>query len=115
MGQSVNSLMPIGQTAGAGGCRIPWPWLALRRRADTVSAHMSDQSSRSSKPSPALVALAAWIIPGSGYLFLKEKARGLTIGITILVLFFLDCWSAASAASTCRDITCMGKKRTSTC
>ena len=50
---------------------------------------MSDQSSRSSKPSAALVALAAWIIPGSGYLLLKEKARGLTIGITILVLFFL--------------------------
>jgi hypothetical protein len=50
---------------------------------------MTDQSSRSSKPSPALVALAAWIVPGSGYLLLKEKARGLTIGISVLALFFL--------------------------
>jgi hypothetical protein len=35
------------------------------------------------------VALAAWIIPGSGYLLLKQNARGLTVGICVLTLFFL--------------------------
>jgi hypothetical protein len=50
---------------------------------------MSDQPIRTSTASPALVALAAWIIPGSGYLLLHQRARGLTIGISILLLFTL--------------------------
>jgi hypothetical protein len=49
---------------------------------------MSEEPNRSSTISPALVALAGWIIPGSGYLLLHQWARGLTIGITILALFF---------------------------
>jgi uncharacterized protein DUF6677 len=39
--------------------------------------------------SPALVALAAWILPGAGYLLLNQRARGLTVGVTIIVLFIL--------------------------
>jgi hypothetical protein len=43
---------------------------------------------RASTVSPFLVALAAWICPGTGYLLIKQQARGLTIGITIFLLFF---------------------------
>jgi hypothetical protein len=44
--------------------------------------------SRWKVPAP-IVALVSWLIPGSGYLLLGQIARGLTIGITILVLFTL--------------------------
>jgi hypothetical protein len=50
---------------------------------------MSEQPQRTSLPSPAFVALAGWIIPGSGYLLLRDYARGITVGITIVLLFFL--------------------------
>ncbi|MCY2953959.1 MAG: hypothetical protein NTU53_18615 [Planctomycetota bacterium] len=41
-------------------------------------------------PVPApLVALAAWLLPGSGYLLIGQRARALTISITILLLFVL--------------------------
>jgi hypothetical protein len=36
---------------------------------------------------PPLVAIAGWIVPGAGYVLLGQIARGLTIGITILLLF----------------------------
>ena len=39
-------------------------------------------------PAP-LVALAAWLVPGGGYLVLGQRARGLTIGVTVVVLFTL--------------------------
>jgi hypothetical protein len=39
--------------------------------------------------SPFLVALAAWIIPGAGYFLLRQRARGLTIGISVITLFVL--------------------------
>ena len=48
-------------------------------------ALMSDDSSRTFPAS--LVALAAWLVPGAGYLLLGEIARGLTAGITIILLF----------------------------
>jgi hypothetical protein len=38
-------------------------------------------------PQPFLVALAAWALPGLGYLLVGQRARGLTTGITILALF----------------------------
>ena len=38
-------------------------------------------------PSPPLVALAGWLLPGAGYLLLGQRARGLVIGTTILFLF----------------------------
>ena len=40
-------------------------------------------------PAPPLVALAGWLVPGSGYWLIGQRSRGLTIGITIIVLFFL--------------------------
>ncbi len=50
---------------------------------------MAEQSTRSKTTSPFVVALAAWMVPGLGYLLLKQYARGLTIGITVLMLFIL--------------------------
>jgi hypothetical protein len=44
---------------------------------------------KSSPPAPALVALAAWAIPGGGYALLGQRARAFTVGITIILLFFL--------------------------
>jgi len=38
---------------------------------------------------PILVALAGWILPGSGYLIIGQRSRGITIGLTIIILFFL--------------------------
>jgi hypothetical protein len=38
---------------------------------------------------PPIVALVTWVLPGSGYWLIGERARGLTIGITIIVLFVL--------------------------
>jgi hypothetical protein len=37
--------------------------------------------------SPILVALAGWLLPGSGYWLIGERARGLVVGITIIILF----------------------------
>jgi hypothetical protein len=37
--------------------------------------------------SPPVVAIAGWLIPGSGYLLIGEWARGITIGVTIIGLF----------------------------
>ena len=42
-----------------------------------------------SVPSAPLVAICAWLLPGSGYLLLGQRGRGLGIGITIIVLFIL--------------------------
>ena len=38
---------------------------------------------------PAGVAALSWLLPGSGYLLLGQRTRGLVVGITILSLFFL--------------------------
>jgi hypothetical protein len=40
-------------------------------------------------PPPPLVALAGWILPGSGYWLIGQRLRGITIGITIIILFAL--------------------------
>ena len=39
--------------------------------------------------SPPLVAVAGWLLPGAGYWLIGERARGLTVGVTIVVLFVL--------------------------
>lgn len=39
--------------------------------------------------SPFLVAAVAWLVPGAGYLLIGQRARGLTIGISIFVLIIL--------------------------
>jgi len=41
-----------------------------------------------SVPAP-LAALVAWLVPGAGYLLIGQRARGLTVGITILTLFVM--------------------------
>jgi hypothetical protein len=48
---------------------------------------MPSQTS-SSVPAP-IVALATWIVPGSGYWLIGQRSRALTVGITIIVLFIL--------------------------
>jgi hypothetical protein len=48
---------------------------------------MPSQSSNS-VPAP-VVALATWIVPGSGYWLIGQRGRALTVGITIIVLFVL--------------------------
>lgn len=44
---------------------------------------------RSAAPSPPLVALVGWLLPGAGYLLLGQRGRGLIVGISILMLFVL--------------------------
>ena len=39
-------------------------------------------------PSP-VVALAGWLVPGGGYLLIRERARGLAIGISIVLLYVI--------------------------
>jgi TM2 domain-containing membrane protein YozV len=48
---------------------------------------MAEPSKAISAQAP-LVAVVSWLVPGAGYLILGQKARGLTVGITILALFF---------------------------
>jgi len=42
-------------------------------------------------PSP-IVALVAWLVPGAGYWLVGQRARGLTVGITVLTLFVGGLW-----------------------
>jgi len=48
---------------------------------------MASQSS-SSVP-PPVVALATWVVPGSGYWLIGQRGRALTVGISIIILFVL--------------------------
>src|SRR5882724_11904983 len=47
------------------------------------------QSSPNTRPNvpPSLVAIAGWLLPGSGYWLLGERKRGMIVGITILSLY----------------------------
>ena|ERR1044071_8834194 len=38
---------------------------------------------------PPIVALAQWLVPGAGYWIIGQRARGVTVGVTVLVLFIL--------------------------
>jgi len=49
---------------------------------------MSQTGRRKSVP-PPVVALVTWLVPGSGYWLLGQRARALTVGVTIIVLFVL--------------------------
>ena len=46
-------------------------------------------SQSSSSIPPPVVALATWIVPGSGYWLIGQRGRALTVGITIIILFVL--------------------------
>jgi hypothetical protein len=39
--------------------------------------------------SPTLVGVCAWLVPGSGYFLLGQKARALVVGITVVALFLM--------------------------
>lgn len=43
-------------------------------------------SNKSVMPAP-VVALAAWLLPGLGYFLIGQRARGITVCVTILLLF----------------------------
>jgi hypothetical protein len=49
---------------------------------------MSAQQQRIAVP-PPVVALAGWVLPGAGYLLIGQRARSLTVCMTILLLFVL--------------------------
>jgi hypothetical protein len=58
----------------------------------TVATPMADGSIQSVHrhpllTMPAVVAVAGWLMPGTGYLLLGERARGFTIMVTVLALF----------------------------
>jgi hypothetical protein len=40
------------------------------------------------RPNPLLAAFLAWIMPGAGHLYLRKRARGLVLLVTIAVLFW---------------------------
>jgi hypothetical protein len=40
-------------------------------------------------PPPPLVALVGWLIPGAGYWLIGQRARAITVGVTIVALFVL--------------------------
>ena len=46
-------------------------------------------SKASSSVPPPIVALATWVVPGSGYWLIGQRGRALTVGITIIILFIL--------------------------
>jgi hypothetical protein len=46
-------------------------------------------TSASKAVSPAWVAICAWLLPGGGYLALGQRARGVTICVSVILLFLL--------------------------
>jgi hypothetical protein len=47
---------------------------------------MSKQS-RKSGSSPTLVAVASWLVPGGGYYLIGQRARAMTVFVSVIVLF----------------------------
>jgi hypothetical protein len=61
--------------------------LARKCTCDTVFRLMPHETQ---KPlSPPLVAFAAWLLPGLGHWLIGHHARGITIGLTIILMFLL--------------------------
>jgi hypothetical protein len=50
---------------------------------------MADDTALPSIPPAPLVAIAGWLVPGAGYLLIGQRSRGITIGVSILSLFFV--------------------------
>jgi hypothetical protein len=40
-------------------------------------------------PSPPIIAIAGWLVPGLGYALIGERARALIVGTTIVAIFIL--------------------------
>jgi hypothetical protein len=49
---------------------------------------MSAPAAHTSNVSPPVVALAGWVLPGAGYWLIGERTRAITVGVTILLVFF---------------------------
>lgn len=62
--------------------------LAPGALTDTVSRLMSAQANSSLIKSTPAIAVISWILPGAGHFIVGERARGMVVGITILVLYF---------------------------
>ncbi len=41
------------------------------------------------KPSPGIVGICAWLLPGGGYFILGERTRGAVVSISIILLFLM--------------------------
>ena len=50
---------------------------------------MAGPNAHSPAPPPPLVALAGWLVPGSGYWLIGQRKRALVIGVSVIVLFVL--------------------------
>lgn len=48
---------------------------------------MSEAPNDRPLPSPPLVLLAGWLLPGLGYLLIGHRARGIIVGATIILLY----------------------------
>ena len=48
---------------------------------------MTDASAPISHYSPTTIAAAGWLFPGAGYWLLGERARALSVGLTVILLF----------------------------
>jgi hypothetical protein len=59
-------------------------------------------------PSPPLVALAGWLLPGSGYWLIGQRTRGTVIGITIITLFVLGIFIAGIRVVEAPDMSASG-------
>jgi hypothetical protein len=63
-------------------------------------------------PPAPVVATIGWLVPGAGYWMIGQKARGLTIGLTILVLFVMGLWiggvSVVKAPPSVNPLTIIG-------
>jgi hypothetical protein len=46
-------------------------------------------TARPELPSPPVVALAGWLVPGGGYWLLGQRARAVTVGLTVTAIFVL--------------------------
>lgn len=55
--------------------------------ATTATAEHETRGTSSGTPSPWVVALAGWAVPGLGYALLGLRSRGVTIGVTVVLLF----------------------------
>jgi hypothetical protein len=48
-----------------------------------------DRPSHTLHAPPPVAAVLGWIVPGAGYMAIGERARGITVGVTILSLFVM--------------------------
>jgi hypothetical protein len=56
---------------------------------DITEEHHGDAGEAGLLRSPAVVASVGWLLPGGGYLLLRQKGRGITIGVTVVLLFVM--------------------------